>query len=292
MGDLMGKDTTRSVASLAKHFTREEIAGYYDTHQATYSRFWSSTALHYGLWYHGTRNLAEAIINTNRFVAEHLTIESCDKVLDAGCGIGGTSIYLAETTGAEVHGITLSKVQLEIAKRRAAISPMADRLSFSLQDYTATTYPNGSFSKIFGIESICYADPKSDFVHEAFRLLRPGGRLAVIDTFLLRTALDPAEQKVYTKFITGWVVPYLEGQDKFGKLLAEIGFRNVEFHDMGQNIEPSVLRVHRFSYLTAPWNYVRAKLGLIPENLSARYQREFFSRGIGTYGAYLAAKPV
>ena len=85
--------------------SNKDIARYYDSHQIIYTLFWSRTALHYGLWYEDTKNLAEAIRNTNRLVVDALTIDSKDTVLDAGCGVGGASIYVAETTGARVEGI-------------------------------------------------------------------------------------------------------------------------------------------------------------------------------------------
>src|SRR3989344_7042176 len=96
--------------------TNKDVADYYDSHQIIYSIFWSKTALHYGLWYDNTKNLAEAIINTNKFVKEVLEINSSDVVLDAGCGVGGTSVYIAEATSTKVEGITLSDVQLKIAR--------------------------------------------------------------------------------------------------------------------------------------------------------------------------------
>src|SRR5437868_6451338 len=155
-----------------------DIARYYDRHQIIYTLFWSRTALHYGFWYEDTKSLAEAILNTNRFVVDALAIDFKDTVLDAGCGVGGTSMHVAETTGAIVEGITLSDVQLKIARRRASKALAARLLNFSKQDFTKTNFRENTFSKIFGIESICYAHRKIDFLKEAYRILKPGGRIA------------------------------------------------------------------------------------------------------------------
>src|SRR5688500_934131 len=94
----------------------DAIVEYYNSSQFYYTHFWSRTALHYGLWYDDTRNLAEAIRNTDKLVIQVLAITSADVVLDAGCGVGGTAMYIAETTGARVAGVTLSDVQLSIAR--------------------------------------------------------------------------------------------------------------------------------------------------------------------------------
>jgi tocopherol O-methyltransferase len=94
-----------------KLVTNKDVERYFDTQQIFYTLFWSRTALHYGLWYDNTRSLAEAVGNTNKFILEALNIDVDDRVLDAGCGVGGTSIYIAEVTGATVDGITLSTRQ-------------------------------------------------------------------------------------------------------------------------------------------------------------------------------------
>lgn len=284
--------TCNRVSISAARFDRNEIAEYYNTHQSSYTRFWSRTALHYGLWYDDTKSLAEAITNTNELVVRMLAISSDDVVLDAGCGVGGTSVYIAENTGARVEGVTLSEVQLNIAQGHAAQSTSANRLTFSIQDYTSTNFEAETFSKVFGIESICYAYDKIDFLNEAFRIMHPGGRIVVIDTFLTKDELNPTEQYIYEKFIGGWVVPNLASQTQFHDLLVRAGFTNVKYYDLRQQIEPSVRRVYRFSLVTSPWNYVKSKLGLARENLSATYQKAAFDRQIAMYGVFAAMKPL
>src|SRR2546423_68140 len=64
--------------------SNKDIARYYDRHQIIYTLFWSRTALHYGFWYEDTKSLAEAVLNTNRFVVDALAIDSRDTVLDQG----------------------------------------------------------------------------------------------------------------------------------------------------------------------------------------------------------------
>jgi cyclopropane fatty-acyl-phospholipid synthase-like methyltransferase len=159
--------------------------------------------LHYGFWYEDTKSLPEAILNTNKFVVGALAVDSNDTILDAGCGVGGSCIHLAETIGARVEGITLSDVQLNIARRRASNSAAVRLLSFSRQDFCKTNFGKNTFSKVFGIESICYAQRKTDFLLEAYRIMKPGGRIAVVDLFLTKENLNAQEMKIYTKTIKG-----------------------------------------------------------------------------------------
>lgn len=268
----------------------ELIAKYYDHSQFYYTHFWSRTALHYGLWYTQTKTLAEAIVNTDKLIVETLAIGAGDVVLDAGCGVGGSSIFVAETTGARVEGITLSNVQLAIARKMAQRSPATAMLTFSLQDFTRSKFPSATFTKIFGIESVCYAQAKSNFLLEANRLLRQGGRLAIIDTFRTRERLDDNDYRIYRRFIDGWAVPNLPTTSYFAKLLSDAGFKNIVYNDLTDYIWKSVERVFRVGLVTSALNIVKRRLRLARDNRSAYYQRAAFKKGITRYGMFVAEK--
>jgi tocopherol O-methyltransferase len=268
-----------------------DIARYYDRHQIIYTLFWSRTALHYGLWYEDTKSLTEAILNTNKLVVDALAIDSQDTVLDAGCGVGGTSIYVAETTGAKVEGITLSEVQVNIARGRADKSPAAGLLNFSRQDFTKTNFGENTFSKVFGIESVCYAHRKIDFLDEAYRMMIPGGRIAVIDLFLTKENLDAREMKIYTKTIGGWVLPNVATKEAFWNSLEKAGFEDVAFHNMPDHIKKSTEKLYYRAILTYPLGLLKSRLGIGRANFSPIYQKALFDRGIATYGVFVATKP-
>src|SRR5437867_919467 len=102
---------------------RTRIKRYYHENQLFYDLFWTDSqnfSMNYGFWYSGTRTLAEALLNQNRAIAEALDIGPADLVLEAGCGTGGTSIWLARHYGAHIIGITLSDNQARRASKIAA----------------------------------------------------------------------------------------------------------------------------------------------------------------------------
>jgi tocopherol O-methyltransferase len=271
--------------------SNRDIADYYNTSQIFYTYFWSRTALHYGFWYEDTKTLAEAVRNTDNFVIDNLKINSKDIVLDAGCGVGGTAIYVAENTGAKVWGITLSKIQQNIAREKALKSKASNLLKFSIRDYTETNFENDSFSKIFGIESICYASSKMDFLKEAYRILKPGGKIAIIDGFLIKDNLDQREEKIYRKSCEGWVLPNLAGKEQFCQFLEEAGFKNITYRDTLENIKRSSRRLYLWGLLMYPINFLLSKIGITRENVSIFYQKALFE-GICTYGVFVAEKPL
>ncbi len=75
---------------------------YYEDAQILHNLFWSKKNMHYGFWDQETRKLFDALENTNKFVSQMLDLQKNDYVLDAGCRVGGTCVYMAENFGVKV----------------------------------------------------------------------------------------------------------------------------------------------------------------------------------------------
>jgi cyclopropane-fatty-acyl-phospholipid synthase len=79
--------------------------------------------------------LDDAQLAKKRHIAAKLLLRPHDRILDIGSGWGGLGLYLAETTGANVTGVTLSTEQLQVASARAAEKKLAQPAKFVLEDY-------------------------------------------------------------------------------------------------------------------------------------------------------------
>lgn len=80
-----------------------------------YRLFWNlsqSRSLHYGYWDSTTSNFHEALLNINKVMSARVGISCTDQVLDAGCGVVGSSAWLAKEIGCSVVGISLSERQV------------------------------------------------------------------------------------------------------------------------------------------------------------------------------------
>jgi ubiquinone/menaquinone biosynthesis C-methylase UbiE len=166
--------------------TNRNIADYYNQTLNHYQMWWkldAALAVHYGIWDTKTRTFAEALKNTNKFLMETAEVESGFRVLDAGCGVGGSAFYLAKERNARVTGITLSERQIEYADKKRDELKLQDYVDFKLEDYTRTSFASNTFDLIWAIESITSAPDKKLFAKEAYRLLKPGGRLIIADYF-------------------------------------------------------------------------------------------------------------
>ncbi len=163
---------------------RHDIGQYYNQTQNHYQRWWQlkkGMALHYGIWEPATKSFLEALENTNQILMTAADIQPGDRVLDAGCGVGGSAIYLAKNKHAHVCGITLSEKQVKTARANAAKHHMESVVEFTIQDYANTSFQDNSFDIVWACESVSSAIDKAAFSNEAFRLLRKGGRLVVSD---------------------------------------------------------------------------------------------------------------
>jgi MPBQ/MSBQ methyltransferase len=135
------------------------------------------------------------------------------RVLDVGCGIGGTSRYLSKkfgsTTNAHVTGITLSTVQAERA-RELAQQQSIDNVDFKVMDALNMSYANNTFDLVWACESGEHMPNKQQYVQEMVRVLKPGGRL-VIATWCQRDAsfepFSAHEQRMLHFLYSEWTHP-------------------------------------------------------------------------------------
>lgn len=226
-------------------FTNTDIEEYYDTTQVHYERWWNlkkSHSLHYGIWEKDTKSFKQALENTNKVLKEAANISSQDRVLDAGCGVGGAAFYIAKNAGAEVVGISLSQSQVDQANATAQQMGIANKASFSKMDFTKTSFPDESFDVVWACESICHANNKADFITESYRILKKGGRLVLFD-FFVRKEADQDPNNWIAKWKDTWAVSNFVSVNYFTQTLSKTGFSKVDSLNYTSKIRKSAKRM-------------------------------------------------
>ena len=291
-------DPTISSQQKGGSVSKEKIIDYYVQCHKDYEDAWRihvNYSLHYGYHDENHRDHDSAVINMNRVLAQRAEISKEDSVLDAGCGIGGSSIWIAKNTGGHVVGVSLVPMQVELARSLAVKNGVAHLTQFEIGDYTDLHFPSQSFDVVWGLESICYAEQKNQFLKEAFRLLKPGGRIVVADGFLAAPVLGEKQKKIVDGFCEGWALPNLATREGFLRDLNETGFRDVMFEDISAHTLPSCKRLMRdfvMFYPLAKYQQLTGKRSAVQmKNLwTSYYQYRLFTSGIGCYGIFHARK--
>ena len=276
----------------------KKIEEYYHSTENAYKDSWdldNSLAIHYGYWDEEVKSFPQSLLRMNEVMIEAAAITASDNVLDAGCGVGGSSIFIASVLGCKVTGITLSERQAQQAIVNAKQKGMEALVDFKVMNYAATTFPDESFDVVWGCESICYADNKKQLIKEAFRLLKPGGRLVMADGFV--THFENNNHPIIRQWLDGWQVNYLESPDRFQQLMQQAGFIDISYRNISAYTWHSSKRLNRFYYLASLYLVWKKLILSAPptdmqkKNINAcKYQYKGLKNGLWEYGLIVGKK--
>ncbi|GGL89828.1 MULTISPECIES: SAM-dependent methyltransferase [Micromonospora] len=214
----------------------DRVADYYDANTRRFLRFGESTeAIHRGVWLPGVANAAEAGDTVNRLVVErlsdHVPVPE-GRVLDLGCGVGATVVRIARTIDARVAGVTISRVQAEIAERRLAAEGLTERCHIVRGDF-AELPPEPRYHAMVAIESMVHSPSLAELIPTLAERLEPGGRLVLCDDWM--TDKDrglPARERCLDQFRAGWRVGSLHSVSELTEMGQRAGLRLLENVDL------------------------------------------------------------
>jgi tocopherol O-methyltransferase len=277
---------------------QQRIIDYYRDTENAYKDSWdlnNSLAIHYGYWDNKVKTFPQSLIRMNEVMMETAGIKKNDHVLDAGCGVGGSSIFLASVLGCRVTGITLSERQADQAAANAKKKGVEGLVNFNPMNYCKTSFPDASFDVVWGCESTCYADTKEDFIQEAYRLLKPGGRLVVADGFV--SAWENNDNPIIRNWLDGWQVNYLETPQRFEQFMQQAGFSHIQYNNISKEASHSSHRLYRFYFLAKLYllwkkiNFSKPATTMQKKNIDAcKYQYKGMKKGLWQYGIICGTK--
>ena len=185
---------------------------------------------------------------------EHLPLLDTPRVLDAGCGLGGTMFALAEASGATCVGLTLSRSQAEAANAAATRLALHSRVKAIVQGYDHP--PSGPFDLVVAIESLAHSADPATSVAALAAVLAPGGRLVVIDDMPEPAAA--ASEDLIT-FKAGWQCPVLWSASAYQAAFARAGLSDVTQLDLTAGCRPrsqaragQLMMINRFVHRLVP----------------------------------------
>eukprot|EP00562_Extubocellulus_spinifer_P030279 CAMPEP_0178707070 /NCGR_PEP_ID=MMETSP0699-20121125/15792_1 /TAXON_ID=265572 /ORGANISM="Extubocellulus spinifer, Strain CCMP396" /LENGTH=394 /DNA_ID=CAMNT_0020355009 /DNA_START=177 /DNA_END=1361 /DNA_ORIENTATION=- len=152
------------------------------------------------------------------------------KVLDVGCGVGGTSRYLAKSLGpkADVTGITLSPNQVKRATELAEEQGVPNA-KFTVMNALEMDFPDNTFDVVWACESGEHMPDKEAYINEMMRVLKPGGKF-VMATWCQRddreVPFSKKDERDLRFLYEEWTHPYFISIEKYAELIDATGLMN------------------------------------------------------------------
>lgn len=280
--------------------TPKDIVQYYQSSQWLYQLFCydrMTLGMHFGFWEPLVTNRRQAMSRENDAVIALGHIQNGMRVLDAGCGVGGTAIHIARKTGARVTAITLDPKQVSGSERYARASGTENRVSFRVMDFHRMEFPDSSFDVVYAIESVDASSDKPRFLTEAFRVLKPGGRLVIMDVYAARKPRTREERQCIASVRWGFVLPPAVTGDEMTEMVKSAGFARVRVIDKTRAAWPSVGHFGRLANAALP---LAKLLSCVPSApIRAVYRNAValaavtraFELGLGMYAIHVGRKP-
>ena len=274
-------------ATPLRHNDKRKIVEHYDFVSPYYHSLWGEH-LHHGYWIRGDESKEVAQLQLTEYLAGLANVQAGSAVLDIGCGFGASSLYLARKYKARATGITISPVQVEMA-RKAAVAAQLDA-RFLLMDAEALDFPL-QFDLLWSVESISHYHDHRSFFANAARFLKPGGTFALTDWFK-RAGLSPAQTRKFIEPIDRGMFVDLETMDDYESHLVASGLQIVHGQDLTRQCAKTwdlgldMIRDRSF------WALATKKGKDFVAYLKAfRAMRAGYASGNFVYGLFIARKP-
>ncbi|MEO6039921.1 MAG: methyltransferase domain-containing protein, partial [Saprospiraceae bacterium] len=163
--------------------------------------------------------------------------------LDAGCGWGNACIWLAQHRQVAATGISIVAAQILDCQKFIRKNRLAN-VEFLQADFCQTPFANASFDLVWACESVCHAERKLDFYREAFRVLKPGGRLVMAEYIRAGRPAGPSEEVLLAGWLRPWAIPDLDTAGEHRSHLLTAGFSDIVLHDVTPRVRVSLRNLY------------------------------------------------
>ena len=199
------------------------IKNHYDVSTLFYRLMWGPH-IHHGYWL-ADESPAVAQIQLTSTLAKLANIKANSVVYDIGCGMGGSSNWLARNLQCIVTGVTLSPVQRQWATTSAALKRITPRPTFRSEDAESIQFPSESADVVWSIECTEHLFNKPAFFERSATWLKPGGRFALCAWLAGESPMSDANYDQAMRVCEGMFCPSLGSQSDYLNWFERAGLR-------------------------------------------------------------------
>ena len=231
---------------------------------------WHNGYLNFGLWENGNTDYITAAENLVRRMGNILGLNETSRLLDVAPGMGTQDIYLLKNFAPEsIDGLDVTWKHIEHGRRRAREADAEDRVRFHHGTAIELPFPDGSFTHVLSIEGPEHFDTREKFLHEAHRVLQPGGVIAMSDYVVKNPPRNPLEKLVAEAARKLWQVPRANvySGEVYNQKMQAAGFEQIEIEEIGASVIPGYyfkqMRPETIRAISKIRGFARARLGLL-----------------------------
>jgi tocopherol O-methyltransferase len=211
------------------------IQSHYDLATFFYRLLWGEH-IHHGLW-DGEESPEEAQRRLIERQVAAADIQPGSRVLDVGCGIGGTAIYLARKLGCDVTGVTLSPVQRWWASLSSLRKGAYKSAHFIQGDAEKVEFPPRSFDVVWSVECTEHLYDKPGFFRRAATWLRPHGKVAICAWLAADGPLSPEAERLVYEVCEGFLCPSLGTASDYQSWMRDAGLKPLSYLDVTAKVD-------------------------------------------------------